>query len=60
MNVITLARVLHEARRKSLEVNHFRFFEFEQLSQLDRDVLEAQASALLERFDITPKLEVKQ
>jgi hypothetical protein len=60
MNAMTLARVLHEARRKSLEMNHFRFFEFEQLSQLDREVLEAQAVALLEGFDITPKLEVKQ
>lgn len=58
MNPLTLARVLHEARREIMKKNHFRFFEFEQLGQLDRDVLESQALAVLERFEITPKTQV--
>ncbi len=60
IGTLELAKALHEARRESLLKNGFRFSEFDKLAPIDRDVLYAQAVALLEVFIITPKLEVSQ
>lgn len=59
IGTLELAKALHEARREILEKNGFHF-EFEQIAFIDREVLYEQAVVLLNTFDITPKLEVKE